>query len=293
MNSVLCRMIEKSDRIVAFIVLLTVVFTLKPIVAFAADEPSSKSQTQTEVTAPAKSSKSKEKMNISISYDEKKGLEVKGLEELKKKVEGLKELKALKNLENSEDLKKLEEEIEASLKGIDKVDVQFSGDVGEKEIKKLEKVVEVLRFSSPWYIMISMAPFIFVLAVIFLIFYFKSRSRRETLATLRLMIEKGQPVPPELLASLTGAEKSPLVTPLQTGTNKSFLLSGLKPIFWGVGITLFFIFAEFDAVEWFFGVILILVGLYHMTKSYLIREVQAESVKAVVTQDENSKTDKI
>ncbi len=295
MTTVMSRIIDKSDRIVAFIVLVTVVFALKPMVAVASDEvPSQKQSVTQEVTpqTPTPPQVSDKKINFKIRFDEKKGVQIQGLEELQKKLEGL---KALENVDKNVDFDKIEKEIESSLKGIEEIDVQFSGDVADKDVKKLEKVVDqALRFSTPSYVMISMAPFIFAFAVLFLVLYFKSRSRKEALATIRLMVEKGQPVPPDLLASLTGVNNTTSVTgsSFLPGTSKSFLLTGLKPIFWGVGIILFFIFNSFDSVPWFFGMIFILVGLYHITRSYLISEAQSQAA-AVKNSDENTKTDQI
>jgi len=306
MTSVISRIIEKSDRIVAFIVLVTVVFALKPIVAVASDDVPSQKQKATQEVISKTPPKASDKINFSIRFDEKNGVEIKGLDELKKRLEGLKDLKslealdslkALENVDKNVDFEKIEKEIQTSLKGIDKIDVQFSGDVADKDIKKLEKVVDqALRFSTPGYVMISTAPFIFAFAVIFMVFYFRARSRKEALATIRLMVEKGQPVPPDLLATLTGVNHNSSVAgaTLSSGTSKSFLLSGLKPIFWGIGIILFFIFNRLDSGPWFIGMIFILVGLYHMTKTYLISETQNQkAVNDVQSSDDKTKTDKI
>lgn len=48
-----------------------------------------------------------------------------------------------------------------------------------------------------------------IVAVVCLPFYFRSRERREMQRTLRVAIEKGQPVPPELIEAMTKSVKTP------------------------------------------------------------------------------------
>ena len=48
-----------------------------------------------------------------------------------------------------------------------------------------------------------------IVAIVVLPFYFKSRERREMQRTLRVAIEKGQPVPPEVIEAMTRSVKTP------------------------------------------------------------------------------------
>ncbi|WP_297511533.1 DUF6249 domain-containing protein [uncultured Caulobacter sp.] len=48
-----------------------------------------------------------------------------------------------------------------------------------------------------------------IVAVVFLPLYFKNRERREMQATLRAAIEKGQPIPPEVIEAMTKTVKLP------------------------------------------------------------------------------------
>jgi hypothetical protein len=48
-----------------------------------------------------------------------------------------------------------------------------------------------------------------IVAVVCLPFYFKSRERREMQRTLRAAIEKGQPLPPEVIEAMTKTVKLP------------------------------------------------------------------------------------
>lgn len=55
-------------------------------------------------------------------------------------------------------------------------------------------------------ILIPLAPFIMVIAIVVIPSWLKSRERREMQATLRSAIEKGQPLPPDVIDSLTRQE---------------------------------------------------------------------------------------
>lgn len=48
-----------------------------------------------------------------------------------------------------------------------------------------------------------------IVAVVCLPFYFKSRERREMQRTLRVAIEKGQPIPPEVIEAMSRSVKTP------------------------------------------------------------------------------------
>jgi hypothetical protein len=113
-----------------------------------------------------------------------------------------------------------------------------------------------------------------------LFMFFRYKSRRESLETVRLFIEKGQPIPPELMETLKGGTGKPQAA--EWDGYQSHILKGLKPIFWGLGIALFFILASFDVAEWMFGLIFVLIGGYHITKSYLIQKEKEQNPQPVV-----------
>lgn len=58
-------------------------------------------------------------------------------------------------------------------------------------------------------IFIPLGAFVMVIAIVVLPFYFKSKERREMQATVRVAIEKGQPLPPEVIETLTKSVKLP------------------------------------------------------------------------------------
>ena len=51
--------------------------------------------------------------------------------------------------------------------------------------------------------LIPMAPFLMVAAIVIVPAWLRTRERREMQATVRVAIEKGQPLPPELVAALS------------------------------------------------------------------------------------------
>jgi len=64
-------------------------------------------------------------------------------------------------------------------------------------------------------VLIPLAPFIMVGTIVVVPAWLKSRERREMQATVRAAIEKGQPLPPELIEALTKETKLPKVSSAQ------------------------------------------------------------------------------
>jgi len=58
-------------------------------------------------------------------------------------------------------------------------------------------------------IIVPIGAFAMVVAIVCLPFYFKSRERREMQRTLRVAIEKGQPIPPEVIEAMSRSVKTP------------------------------------------------------------------------------------
>src|ERR1700761_478522 len=75
--------------------------------------------------------------------------------------------------------------------------------------------------------------FAFLTAIIVLPRYFRSRDRARLHETLRIAYEKGQPVPPELIAALTSQDEGPAQSRLPT-PDRDFR-RGLVLVFIGLG----------------------------------------------------------
>lgn len=91
-------------------------------------------------------------------------------------------------------------------------------------------------------IMVPITLFVMIAAVCIAPAWFKSRERREMQATLRAAIDKGQPVPPEVIEALTRNVK---VAP----TSLSDIRAGVIWLAIGVGFAAFSYFADFGDNE--------------------------------------------
>lgn len=115
-------------------------------------------------------------------------------------------------------------------------------------------------------ILIPLAPFAMVTAIIVVPAWLKSRERREMQATLRTAIEKGQPLPPEIIDAMT---KNVKVAPtslsdLRTGIIWLAVGAGLAALGFMVG------FDEADAYHPMLGVASIpaIIGLAYIALSF-------------------------
>jgi Na+/H+ antiporter NhaD/arsenite permease-like protein len=84
-------------------------------------------------------------------------------------------------------------------------------------------------------IIVPIGAFAMIVAIVCLPFYFKSRERREMQATLRVAIEKGQPVPPEVIEAMTRAVKTPPTRLRDLRTGVIWLAIGI-----GIGLATYF-----------------------------------------------------
>jgi hypothetical protein len=104
--------------------------------------------------------------------------------------------------------------------------------------------------------------------IVALVLYFVHRARELRHATIRLALEKGQPLPLDLLEGAP-ERKAP----------GSELNSGVKAVFIGVGLSLFFFF--FHQALWPVGLIPIFVGLGHLAAYALTGRAAPTSPPAV------------
>ncbi|WP_278070830.1 DUF6249 domain-containing protein [Brevundimonas sanguinis] len=116
-------------------------------------------------------------------------------------------------------------------------------------------------------ILIPLAPFIMVIAIVAIPAWLKSRDRREMQATLRSAIEKGQPLPPEVIDSISKENAKPPATAARDLRTGVILLSV------AVGVALFgyaVSFAEMDAYYPIVGIAAIpgMIGLAFIILSF-------------------------
>lgn len=85
-------------------------------------------------------------------------------------------------------------------------------------------------------IIVPIGAFAMVVAIVVLPFYFKSKERREMQATVRAAIDKGQPLPPEVIETLTKSVKLPPSRLRDIRTGVMWLAVGLGLAAFGVVI---------------------------------------------------------
>jgi len=100
-------------------------------------------------------------------------------------------------------------------------------------------------------IIIPLSFFLTGIAIVFVIFFFRARYNRERLETIRLMVEKGVEIRPELLTG-NGEQKK----------EKGPLASAMSSLFLGIGVILFFlVFQVGPPGLWGVGFIPLFIGL--------------------------------
>ncbi len=110
--------------------------------------------------------------------------------------------------------------------------------------------------------------------IVFFICYFRYRRRKEHLATVRDYLNKGVPVPPQLLEEYqTGGWSTALgggITDYSSSRAVSDMRRGVRLAFIGLGITLAFFFF-FGGRLWAWGLVPLVIGLGFIVSSYAER----------------------
>jgi hypothetical protein len=99
--------------------------------------------------------------------------------------------------------------------------------------------------------------------IIGIIFYFKSRDRADLQKTLRMSIEKGQPLPPEFIDSLKTGQMRPKSPANDIRTGIILIAIALGIVVWNYldnGYTLDEV-SGFAAIPGFIGIALLILGL--------------------------------
>ena len=120
-------------------------------------------------------------------------------------------------------------------------------------------------------ILIPISFFAMIAAIVVLPRYFRSRSKEQLLQTLQTAYEKGQPVPPDLIESLSAEPRLASRSPAERAYNdvRSGIVSvavalGLVVLGWGFSYEedeAFYVFAGIAAIPGFIGLALIALGL--------------------------------
>jgi len=102
--------------------------------------------------------------------------------------------------------------------------------------------------------------------VVFLLLYYRHRRRQETLATVREYLNKGLPVPPELLEDCSTPSIS---TVSSLRRRKSDLTRGFQLTFIGLGVTLALYVHNPHSTEWGWGLIPMIMGVGYLLSGWV------------------------
>jgi hypothetical protein len=103
-------------------------------------------------------------------------------------------------------------------------------------------------------------------AIVLVAFYFNFRRRRETLVTVREYLNKGLPVPPELLTSMSSGDSSTQIN-ARTGGGGD-LRRGFKLTFIGLGVALALYFNDTHSTTWCWGLIPAVMGVGYLLSGW-------------------------
>ena len=103
--------------------------------------------------------------------------------------------------------------------------------------------------------------------IVFVVVFFRYRRRRENLAMAREYLNKGMPVPPELLHDSQTREDVDAMTPTTRGCSDR--RRGIKFIGIGLGVSLAFFFSDPRSHDWAWGLILIVMGLGYLFSGWI------------------------
>lgn len=116
-------------------------------------------------------------------------------------------------------------------------------------------------------VLIPLAPFIMIIAIVVVPAWLKSKERKEMQATLRSAIEKGQPLPPEVIETISKENVKPPATAARDLRTGVILLA----VAFGIGIFGYAVsFAEMDAYYPIVGIAAIpgMIGLAFIILSF-------------------------
>jgi hypothetical protein len=280
MKCIIDRILAMGTFLVVFFlhIYFALLLTARPAMAQETTEEPAKVEAAQASSAPAakvpnppKPPKIDLDKDINIQLDMKNGLTIKGVDKV---------------IEKAKELEKWEAENESAMDA-DGADHDHHHGHGERVRKKYNFRIGPDGDAGPVALLVPLGFFAMIFGIVFLVISSKNKARREYLETVRLMVEKGQPIPENLMQNLAPKSHGSQHNSQWQGY-ESHLIKGLKPIFWGVGIILFFLSTELVDGPWFLGFIPLLVGAYYVTKSHLIQKEKEKNPPVVV---DSSKTD--
>jgi len=102
---------------------------------------------------------------------------------------------------------------------------------------------------------VPLGAFFMVVAIVALVGYFKHQASRQRAELIRIALEKGQPLPPQLLDA--------------PGPARNDLASGIRTIFAGLGVGLFLWFFKPERPLWAVGLMVVLIGVGQLVAHFV------------------------
>lgn len=122
-------------------------------------------------------------------------------------------------------------------------------------------------------VLVPLGLFAMIVAIVGIPTWFKSRDRREMQGTLRAAIEKGQPLPPEVIDALSkDAAKSPSAArDMRVGVIWLAIAIGVTTFGWALNFAtgdseVFYVMAGLAAVPGFIGLAFIVLSFFNKNK---------------------------
>lgn len=120
-------------------------------------------------------------------------------------------------------------------------------------------------------ILVPLAPFIMVIAIVVIPAWFKSREKRDMQETLRKAIEQGQPLPPELIESLTQAAPPPSSASRDVRLGVMLIAIALGVVGCGAGLGYFaqeaaFAIGAFAAIPGAIGMAFVILSFFNKNR---------------------------
>jgi hypothetical protein len=148
-------------------------------------------------------------------------------------------------------------------------DINDDDDSGKKHSEDDGSLMETFGEALIIPIVAIVATFATPVLIIFFVLYFRYRRRRETLAIVREYLDKGLPVPPQLLGE-SGTASSPVIAEVLSRRNCD-LNRGLKLTFIGLGVALALYVHNPHSTNWGWCLIPMIMGVGYLLSAWVQR----------------------
>ncbi|MFT4955669.1 MAG: hypothetical protein ACI8U3_002066 [Brevundimonas sp.] len=123
-------------------------------------------------------------------------------------------------------------------------------------------------------LLIPLAPFIMVVAIVAIVFVSKNRDRREIQQTIRTALERGQPLPAEMVEAMSQDTRKPVPSAardMRIGVIWLAVALGLTVMGWSLGFVdgdneIFYVMSGIASIPGFIGLAFIVLSFFNKNK---------------------------